>query len=112
MDKLSEILNKYLVYLLYVFFIVTMFNTCNGCSSNKNDEKLKKRMDSLTVEVNAFRGKIYSKEQMDIRLKILALEEEKSTLFNVNYIVLTKTRPDIRMNELDQKIKELQEKIK
>jgi hypothetical protein len=88
-----------------------MINGCNGCSSQKENVKMRKEVDSLNATVLLLKAQTYTKKELDIRLEILTLEEEKSTLFNVNYIVLTKERPDIRMNAIDQKIKALQEKL-
>lgn len=108
---LFDKLNKYVVIAIYSLLIITLVNGCNGCSSNKENVKLRKQVDSLSTAVENLNSSIYSKEELDVRLEILSLETEKSTLFNTNYIVLTKERPDKRMNELDQKIKELQDSL-
>lgn len=114
--NLTENLNKFSLYALYVLGIMSLINGCNGCRTSSEVKKMRHEVDSMRVEIsdtrNAVRAQYYTKDQLDTRLEILALEEEKSVLFNVNYIVLTKQRPDIRMNEIDQKIKELKTHLK
>ncbi len=111
MEKASLFLNKWVAIAIYALLIITCINSCNSCSMNKENIKLRKEVDSLSVSIKMMDLKTYDKKELDVRLTILALEQEKSTLFNVNYIVLTKERPDKRMNEIDAEIRKLQEKL-
>ena len=109
MQPLNVFINKYVMYAIYVLAIMSLINGCNGCNTAKEVTKVRRELDTLQAQV---KSQYYDKKDLDNRLSILSLEGEKSTLFNVNYIVLTKARPDTRMNEIDQKIKELRSKLK
>jgi hypothetical protein len=88
-----------------------MINGCNGCSSQKENVKLRKEVDSLTIAVDALKKSSYSRNELDIRMQIEGYEVSKRMLYDQNAIVRTTVRPDDRMNAYDTKIKELQEKI-
>ncbi len=111
MNNIFNALNKWVVVAIYVLLVVTMINGCNGCSSKKETNKLRKEVDSLTVEIQTLKESIYTKEQVDIRMSIEGYEISKRMLYDQNAIVRTVMRPDDRMNEYDLKIKELREKL-
>jgi hypothetical protein len=111
MDKFTGILNKYVVYAIYAFLVMSMLNTCNGCKTDKEVTKVRRDLDSLSVGLEAFKKSVYTKEQQDIRTSIEGYEISKRMLYDQNAIVRTTVRPDDRMNEYDQKIKELREKL-
>ena len=115
MDKITTFLNKYLTWTIYLFLFVALINGCNSCSTNREMEKNKKRIDTLTIEVSGLRKvldqKVFSKEEMDIRMAIEGYEISKRMLYDQNAVVRTTVRPDDRMNEYDTKIKALREQL-
>jgi hypothetical protein len=106
MLNLIENLNQKGVFVLVIAFLL-MLNTCGHSSMRKEIAKNRTEIDSLQSVI----ATQYTAQELDTRLRILSLEQEKSTLFNVNYIVLTKQRPDIRMNQIDQEIGELKKQL-
>jgi hypothetical protein len=111
MKNIFEKLNKFVVIAIYFLLIVTCINGCNGCSSQKENVKLRKEVDSLSTTVKSLKDQTYLKKDLDIRMEIEGYEISKRMLYDQNAIVRTTVRPDDRMNEYDKKIKELQEKI-
>lgn len=109
--NIAEKLNKFVVYAIYALVFLTMVNGCNSCSTQKDNQKLRKEVDSLNTTVQSLKAKSYDKQQLDIRIAIEGYEISKRMLYDQNAIVRTTVRPDDRMNEYDKKIKELQEKL-
>ena len=109
--KILDGLNKYVVIAIYVLLLMTMVNGCNSCSSQRDNVKLRKEVDSLNTTVEALKLKTYDKKELDVRMEIEGYEISKRMLYDQNAIVRTTVRPDDRMNEYDKKIKELEEKI-
>lgn len=109
--KFLDKLNKFVVIAIYVLLIVTCINGCNSCSSQKENMKLRKEVDSLSTQVKDLTNQTYTKKELDTRMEIGGYEISKRMLYDQNAIVRTTVRPDDRMNEYDQKIKELQEKL-
>lgn len=99
-------LNQKGVFTLVLLFIL-LLSTCGHRGMRKEIAKNRAEIDSLQAVISTQ----YTAEELDVRLRILSLEQEKSTLFNVNYIVLTKQRPDIRMNQIDQEIAQLKKQL-
>ncbi len=97
-------LPKYVIYAFYVMAFFTLINSCNGCKANKENMRLRK-------EITELKSNTYNKEELNIRVKINNLESEKSTLHNMNEIVLQNVRPAKRINEIDLEIIELQQKL-
>ena len=112
MEKLNQILNKYVVYAMYAMLVLAFVGNIRSCNTNKEVSKLRKDVDSLATNVNALSNRIYSKEELDTRFSIEGYEISKRMLYDQNAIVRTTVRPDDRMNEYDGKIKELREKLK
>lgn len=112
MNSIKLFLNQYIVYAIYGFLILTCVNTCNSCSSTKEDVRMRKEIDSLSVQVKAVEYNSYNKEELTTRISIEGYEISKRMLYDNNAIVRTTVRPDDRMNEYDQKIKELNTKLK
>lgn len=111
MKTILEKLNKFGVIAIYALIIMTAVNGCNSCSAKKENVKLRKEVDSLSVTIQALGNKTYDKKELDIRIAIEGYEISKRMLYDQNAIVRTTVRPDDRMNQYDQKIKELQEKL-
>ena len=111
MKNIFESLNKFTVYAIYILLVVTMVNGCNGCTSSRENSKLRKEVDSLSTVVHSLNESVYDKDELDVRMSIEGYEISKRMLYDQNAIVRTAVRPDDRMNEYDQKIKELQEKL-
>jgi len=109
--KFLDGLNKYVTIVLYALMVMTAVNSCHSCSTQKENSKLRKEVDSLSITVKALNNSIYNKEELDVRMSIEGYEISKRMLYDQNAIVRTTVRPDDRMNEYDKKIKELQEKI-
>lgn len=111
MKNILENLNRFVMFAIYLLLIVTCINGCNGCSARKENLKLRKEVDSLSTTVKSLQDQTYLKKDLDIRMAIEGYEISKRMLYDQNAIVRTTVRPDDRMNEYDQKIKELQEKL-
>ena len=111
MKNILESLNKFTMYAVYFLLIVTCINSCNSCSGNKETVKLRKEVDSLSKTIDILNNSVYKKDELNIRMSIEGYEISKRILFDQNFIVRTASRPDDRMNEYDQKIKDLQEKL-
>lgn len=109
---MNNFLNKFMVYAVWAMLLMTMVNGCNSCSTSKELNKVRKELDTLEANYDNFKNSIYTKEQMDIKMSIEGYEVSKRMLYDQNAIVRTVARPDDRMNEYDQKIKELREKLK
>lgn len=109
-------LNKYVVYAIYVLAIMSMVNGCNSCNTSKEVSKIRKEVDTLETGISNLKDQIksqyYTKEQTDTRMSIEGYEISKRMLYDQNAIVRTVMRPDDRMAEYDQKIKELRDKLK
>lgn len=104
-------LNRFVVIAIYLLLILTGINSCQSCSHQKENIKLRKEVDSLNTAVKALKDNTYGKQELDTRMTIEGYEISKRMLYDQNAIVRTTVRPDDRMNEYDQKIKELQEKL-
>ena len=109
------LLNKYVVFAIYAFLFIAVVNSCNGCKTNKETTRIRKDLDSLTVDFGRFkdhvRSEIYTKDQLDIKMEIEGYEISKRMLFDNNTVVRTTRRPDDILIEYDNKIKELRKKI-
>lgn len=114
MDKLNNILNKYVILAIYILMFVSVLGGCNGCSLSRDNVRLHKDVDSLTVQIKNLKAQqeqMYTKQELDVRMTIEGYETSKRTLYDWNSIVRTVVRPDDRMNDYDVKIKELREKL-
>ena len=112
MEKLNQILTKYVVYAMYAMLVLALVGNIRSCNTNKEVSKLRKDVDSLATNVNMLNSHIYTKDELDTRISIEGYEISKRMLYDQNTIVRTTVRPDDRMNEYDGKIKELREKLK
>lgn len=110
--KIEELANKYVVYTLYLLLFFSFVATMRSCGTNREVSKLKKEVSTLNEKIRTLDSNIYSKEEINIRMSIEGYEISKRMLYDQNSVIRTVIRPDDRMNEYDQKIKELQEKIK
>lgn len=110
--KIDIFVNKYVTYALYAFLLVSLAVNFRSCGVSSNVNKLKREVKSLSVEVDSLRGNIYTKEELDTRIAIEGYEISKRMLYDQNAIVRTVMRPDDRMAEYDQKIKDLHAKLK
>jgi hypothetical protein len=110
--EINLILNKYVVYTMYAMLVLTFTSNIKSCSTNKEVNKLRKEVDSLSVAIDKMNSNSYSKDEQNIRMAIEGYEISKRMLYDQNAIVRTTVRPDDRINEYDSKIKELREKIK
>ena len=116
MNKVNTLLNKYFIYAIWAFLLVSLTVNFRSCGVVKENRKVKEEIVILQSEVDSLESSIdkniYDKEELNIRLEILGYEISKRMLYDQNAIVRTTVRPDDRMNEYDQKIKELVEKLK
>lgn len=111
-QKIDELANKYVVYTLYLLLLFSFMATVRSCGTNREVSKLKKEVSTLNAKIQSLDSNIYTKEEINIRMSIEGYEISKRMLYDQNSVVRTVIRPDDRMNEYDQKIKELREKIK
>ena len=108
MEKLKEYLPIVCIVLLSVVFL-------NTCGTKGKIKSLKKEVDQLETTVAAqdsiIAGTI-SEEKLVKYLEIEGLKTSKRNLYDQNYIIRTKVRPDDRMNEYDTEIKKLENTLK
>lgn len=108
--KIEVLANKYVVYVLYLLLFFSFMTNLRACKTNKELNSLKKEVSLLKNEVDTLTNSVFTKKEMDVRLRIEGYEISKRMLYDQNAIVRTIIRPDDRMIEYDNKIKELQEK--
>ncbi len=111
MEKLTITLHKNVLYVIYIIGILTLFNFFRGCSTNKEDGRMRKQVEALTNEIDTLRETTYSKKEQDIVFRIEGYRISKRVLYDENAIVRTILRPDDRMNEYDQEIEKLQKEL-
>jgi hypothetical protein len=111
-QKIDELANGYVVYTLYLLLFFSFTISMRSCGTNKEVSKLKREVFELNNTIQLLNSNIYTKEEINIRMSIEGYEISKRMLYDQNSIVRTVIRPDDRMNEYDEKIKELREKIK
>jgi len=114
-NKIQLFLSKWLLIPIYVIAIIGLLGYFRGCSVSKENVRLRKEVTHQAMEIDSLgsivNDQFYSKEELDIRMEINGLETSKRTLYDWNTIVRTTVRPDDRMNEYDQEIKALREKL-
>jgi hypothetical protein len=111
MEKLNIALPKYMIYVIYVIGIFTVLNYFRGCSTSKEDVRMRKAVTELSAEIDTLDANTYSKKELDLKLQIEGIRTSKRTLYDNNAIVRTTVRPDDRMNEYDQKIDKLKKEL-
>ena len=87
-------------FFLSMFFLVLVGN-CNNSRNRKEITDLQKEVDSLRVEI--------SNHPTRTELSIEGLKTSKRTLYDWNAVVRTSVRPDDRMNQYDEEIKNLEQ---
>jgi len=106
---------KLLYTLVGVSIFFCMMSGCFSCRTytkiNNNNETTIKIQDSLINIIIDLKKSTYTKKQLDLLFEKQSYYMEKTTLFNMNQIVLTKNRPDQKINEIDQRINEINKKI-
>jgi len=111
LNQVQELLNKHFVIPFYLIVLLSLFSWLRGCSTAKENTRLRKEVNSLSSEVDSI-NKVISDlpklEDIQKEFQIEGYRISKRTLYDQNAIVRTKVRPDDRMNEYDQKIEELQ----
>ena len=90
---------------LIAVLCLVLLNTCNTCNTHRDLYTVSDRMDSIQTQLNN------NKNEISTCIEINSLETSKRILYDQNSIVRSVTRPDDRMNEYDNQIKELQKKI-
>jgi len=112
MKKLLDFTNKYGFFILIFLGIVIVFNTCGSkgvvVTQSRRIDKAEKTLKSLDSTLST---KI-SSEKMSVLLQINALEIAREVVYTNNAIVRTAIRPDDAINDYNNQIKELQEKLK
>ena len=111
-SRVLNFLSKYAVIAIYLILGLTLLNTCHSCNTQKKVISLVKKTDSLSNNINQLTEKLYNKDELNIRLEILGNEMSKNFVYDNNTIARTTKRPDDVVHEYDQKIKELQGKLK
>lgn len=119
MKKIELAMSKYVMYPIYVIALLGVFSFFRGCSTAKENTRLRKELttmsaeiDSLTNVYDAKLGDIYTKDEMDKRMEIEGLRTSKRTLYDWNTVIRTTERPDDIMNSYDEQIKALEEELK
>ena len=99
MSNYLKIDSKKAIIYAGVLVALLLLNMCTTCSTGKHVIKLEKKIDSLEMSA-------VSKKDLQIE----GLRSSKRTLYDWNSVVRTTIRPDDRMNQYDQEIKELESK--
>lgn len=115
-SKVNVFLHKSVAYAIWAVLAISLIFTYRGCSAAKENVRLRREfvdlknsVDSLQKNIN---DQVYNKVELDIRMEILGFEISKRMLYDQNAIVRTTVRPDDKMNEYDQKIRELRKKLR
>lgn len=108
MKILNENLPKIANYTVILIGILSIFSFFRGCSYKKEQTKIKKEL--ILLNDNMLNN-YYTKDEFDTKLEIEGYEISKRMLYDNNAIIRTSIRPDDRMNEYDQKIKELENNL-
>jgi hypothetical protein len=88
-------------FFLSLFFL-TLLGNCGNRRNKKEITDLQKEIDSLRIEI--------SNHPTHDELAIEGLKISKRTLYDWNSVVRTSVRPDDRMNQYDEEIKNLESK--
>ena len=99
MSSYLKIDSKKAIIYAGVLVALLLLNMCTTCSTSKHVIKLEKKIDSLEMSVASKKD-----------LQIEGLRSSKRTLYDWNSVVRTTVRPDDRMNQYDQEIKDLESK--
>ena len=116
MNKITEFLKKNLLILAFILMTLMYVKSCT--TSNKAQKVIKKqtvlldqaaKVDSLqTVQVNDI---LLQLKRNEIQHQIDGLELAKRIVYDQNAIVRTVVRPDDKIREYDEAIKELKKKL-
>jgi len=112
MKKILDFLNNYGILILILLGLFIILNTCG---TKGNIERAGRRIDKLEKTISTTDSILalkISSDKMEILLKINALEIAREVVYTNNAIVRTTTRPDDVINNYNNQIKELQEKLK
>lgn len=115
MTKLDIKLSRWMIYGIYAMFLLTALNTCNSCNKSstlKNMDERLNNIDSTMVNKASKEDVVKMNQQILLQMEIEGLKASKRTLYDENAVVRTSIRPDDRMNEYDQDIKKLEDKLK
>ena len=100
MKSILENLEKWIIYGFYLMFILTFINTCNSCSRNKDQVRLKKEIINQQKEIDSLSNEIVNEKEMkkmldDNMWKFLELEE----LSDKNHIPINELKYKDKQNE-------------
>lgn len=102
---------KIIQWIIVGILLLSFIQTCSIKRNIKQTIKLvevKIKNDSITHnQILNIIDNLYTKEEFDIKLEIKMLEMERSTLHNMNEIVLKNIRPAKQISVIDLRIKEL-----
>jgi hypothetical protein len=101
MEKVFQNNKVRIGFFLTLFFLVLLGN-CGNRRNKKEIVDLQKEIDSLRMEI--------VKHPTHKDLSIEGLKISKRTLYDWNSVVRTSVRPDDRMNQYDEEIKNLESK--
>jgi len=108
MEKVKEYLPIACIVVLSLVFL----NTCGVKGKLKTvSKKLTQVETTLAIQDSIIAGTV-SEETLIKYLEIEGLKTSKRNLYDQNYIIRTKVRPDDRMNEYDKEIKKLESTLK
>lgn len=93
------------VAILFIFFM----NKCQHSTYTSNVKKLTNANDSLMKVVSNLSVKL---ENVQTTFAIEGLKTSSRMLYNTNYILLRKTRPDSMMNIYSLEIEKLEKQLK
>jgi predicted translin family RNA/ssDNA-binding protein len=115
MEKITSFLNKNGMLILVIIGLITMLGTCSSCGGKGEAERANRRLDKIEKTLEKMDTTIdekVSNEKLSILLEINALEISREVVYSNNAVVRTTARPDDLINQYNNKIKELQNKLK
>ena len=99
--------------LIMIFCILAMvFSLFGTCSSCVNSKKIAKSEIAVKAKVDSIITQTYTRDELQLVMKIQGLVDERRSVLNINQIFLTQKRPDQRVIEIDNEISKANDQLK
>jgi hypothetical protein len=109
MNKIKEFLENYLIHIICVLFMLVVWNNCSQSSTNR---KLVKQNSELVLQLDSIKRYIPTEEKLLLEYDKQMYEFLKLSLYDWNTVVRTTQRPDDIIKTYDNKVKEIETKLK
>lgn len=111
MNFLNENLPKGANIGIIIIALLSVMAFFKSCGSQKEDVRMRKQLVEVSAELDSVQAHTYSKQELDLRMKLQGLEISKNILYDQNAIVRTTVRPDDKMNEYDEEISKTRKEL-